>query len=393
VLRQPERTNRKRKAWICRGLAGVLLILFVASVTRFYHPGKGFTALIAFPAGHDYEVPALRGLPHYDYQEISYDGQFYAQLALEPLLRDPAIDRAMDMAPYRARRILFSWTAYALGLGRPAWILEAYALQNVACWLLLAALLTRWMPLTSGRGLVLWAACLFAHGTLWSVRFALLDVPSLVLITLAVIAVEKGRPLLSAAVLGISGLGRETNLLALASQPVPRDRRAWARLPLAAILAVFPLLVWADYLRSIYRSTLFAHTDQLMLGAGLYGGWRRVILHVDTAGIFSLPGLWLCLLVSLAVQAVYLVVRRQYAMPWWRVAVAYALLMLLLDRVLADPNTGAITRVLLPMTVGFNVLLASEPRCTRFWPWFAFGNLHVLGASSVMPLFFWLGGV
>ena len=55
----------------------------------------------------------------------------------------------MDLAPYRARRILFSWTAFLLGLGRPAWILEAYALQNVAGWLLLAALLTRWMPLTS----------------------------------------------------------------------------------------------------------------------------------------------------------------------------------------------------------------------------------------------------
>ena len=76
-------------------------------------------------------------------------------------------------------------------------------------------------------------------------------------------------------------------------------------------------------------------------------------------------------------------------MPWWRVAGAYALLMFLLDRVLADPNTGAITRVLLPMTVGFNVLLASEPRWTRFWPWFAVGNLHLLGATRVMPLIPW----
>jgi hypothetical protein len=329
-------------------------------------------------------------VPHYDYKDISYDGQFYAQLALEPLLRDPAIDRAMDKAPYRARRILFSWTAYALGLGRPAWILEAYALQNVACWLVLAVLLTRWMPLTTGRGLALWAACLFAHGTLWSVRFALLDVPSLMLITIAVAAVEKGRPLLSASILGISGLGRETNLLALASQPIPRDRRAWARLPLAVVLAVLPLLVWADYLRSIYRSTLFAHTDQLMLGTGLYAGWRKVIFRdVETGGLLSLAGLFLCLLVALAAQALYVLVRREYAMPWWRVAAAYALLMVLLDRSLADPNTGAITRVLLPMTVGFNVLLASESRSTRFWPWFAVGNLHLLGATTVMPLIPW----
>jgi len=253
--------------------------------------------------------------------------------------------------------------------------------------LILAALLTRWMPPTTGRGLALWSACLFSHGTLWSVRFALLDVPSLTLTTLAVAAVEKGRPLLSAAIIGIAGLGRETNLLALASQPIPRDRRTWARLPLVAFLAVLPMLIWLDYLRSIYRSTLLAHTDQLTLGTGLIKGWQDVIfIDVKNGGLFSLAGVWLCLLISLGAQAVYLLVRREYETPWWRVAIVYALLMVFLDRVLADPNTGAITRVLLPMTVGFNVLLASETRWTRFWPWFALGNLHLLGVATFKGL-------
>lgn len=372
------------------GTAGVLVILFLASVARFYHPGTGFTALIAFPAGHDTEVPAMREVPHYDYAWGSYDGQFYAQMALDPLLRDATIDRAMDLPPYRARRILFSWTAWALGLGRPAWIIEAYALQNVACWLFLAVFLTRWMPLTNGRGLALWIACLFAHGTLWSVRFALLDVPSLVLIALAVAAIEKGRPLLSAAILGISALGRETNLLASTAQPLPRDRRGWWRLLLSAIVIVLPLLLWADYLRSIYRSTIFAQTDQLTAGTGLYRSWRNVLFEdIKGSGLFSMQGLWLCLLISLAAQAVYLLVRRNYAAPWWRIGVAYAALMLVLDRTLADPLTGAITRVLLPMTVGFNIQLTSEARWTRFWPWFVVGNLHLLGAATVMPLLPW----
>ena len=377
----------RRTVWIYGSVASALVVLFLASVARSYHPGTGFTSLIGFPAGHDYEVPALRGVPHYDYPDISYDGQFYAQLALDPLLRNPATDRAMDMAPFRARRILFSWTAYALGLGRPAWILEAYALQNVACWLILAALLTRWMPPTTGRGLALWSACLFSHGMLWSVRFALLDVPSLTLTTIAVAAVEKGRRWLSAVIIGIAGLGRETSLLAMVAQPIPRDRRAWARLPLAGILAVLPLLIWTDYLRSIYRSTLMAHTDQLALGTGLIRGWQDVLfIDVKSGGLFSLAGLWLCVLISLAAQAIYLLVRREYTMPWWRVAVVYAVLMLFLDRAVADPNAGAITRVLLPMTVGFNVLLASETRWTRFWPWFAVGNLHLLGVATFKGL-------
>ena len=46
-------------------------------------------------------------------------GQFYVQLALDPLLRDPAIEQALDNFPYRSRRILFSWTAFLLDLGQP----------------------------------------------------------------------------------------------------------------------------------------------------------------------------------------------------------------------------------------------------------------------------------
>jgi hypothetical protein len=362
--------------------------VFLGSVARFYHPGTGFTALIGFPAGHDHEAPAMRDVPHFEYPAwASYDGQFYAQRALDPLCRDSRVDRAMDLAPFRARRILFSWTAYALGLGRPAWIIHVYAIQNVVCWLLLAWLLARWIPPGSARGLALWTACMFSHGALWSVRFALLDVPSLVLTACAVRAVERGRPLLSASIVGLAGLARETNLLVVAAQPFARDRRAWMRLVAAIAIAALPLLLWADYLRSIYRSTIFAGTDPFMApGVALIASWSQTLSAVRIRGVFSGDGLALALLSSLVVQAVYVLVRREYAAAWWRVAVPYVVLMLLLDRVLADPHTGAITRVMLPLTVGFNVLLFSEFRSSRFWPWFVTGNLHLLSTLTVMPL-------
>ena len=383
---QPQRTRTTTRGQIYGGLAIAVVILFLMSVARFYHPGTGFTALIGFPRGHESEAPAMRGVPHFDYPPwASYDGQFYAQRALDPLCRDPLTDRAMDLAPFRARRILFSWTAYVLGVGRPAWILEAYALQNVACWLLLAWLLARWIPPLTARGLALWTACLLSHGVLWSVRFALLDVPSLVLIVLAVRAVEAGRPLLSAAIVGIAGLGRETNLLAGAAQPFPRDRRGWMRLAFAIVLAALPLLLWEDYLRSIYRSTIFAGTDTLSApGTALAARWMQALGGLRTGGIFSAAWLPFALLSSLVMQAVYVLARREYASPWWRVAVAYVALMLVLDRVLADPHTGAITRVLLPLTVGFNILLAAEARPVRFWSWFTAGNLHLLSAYGVL---------
>jgi hypothetical protein len=357
-------------------------------VSRFYHPGTGFTALIGFPEGHDYEAPALRQVPHVDYPAwASYDGQFYAQRALDPFCRDPLVDRAMDLPPFRARRILFSWTAYLLGMGHPASIINVYAVQNVVCWLLLAVVLTRWMPPTTGRGLALWTACLFSHGVLWSVRFALLDAPSLLLTALAVWAVERGRTVLSAAIVGVSGLARETNLLVLASQPRPRDRRGWVRVVVAVFLAIAPLLLWEDYLRSIYRSTIFAGADQFMTpGTALAASWTAALAAARHEGFWSGDGLIFALLSSVVVQAAYVLVRREYESAWWRVALPYVGLLLVLDRVLVNPHTGAITRVLLPLTVGFNVLLASEPRGTRFWPWFAAGNLHLLSALTVMPL-------
>ena len=125
----------------------LVVAAFLAGVSRYYHPPFGLTAFIDFsPSNHAYEIPAVQSAPHFDNPgSTGYDGVYYAQLAVDPLLRDPAIDHALDDPPYRARRILFSWTAYALGLGRPAWILQVYAVQNVIVWLLFAWLLCRWM--------------------------------------------------------------------------------------------------------------------------------------------------------------------------------------------------------------------------------------------------------
>ncbi len=375
-------------ASVYRCIAIGLVILFLAAVGRSYHPRTGFTTLIAFPQAGPTDPPALQALPHYQSPLANYDGQFYALRALDPLLRDPTIDRGMDLAPFRARRILFSWTAYALGLGRPRWILEAYALQNVVCWLILAALVTRWLNPVSARGLALWYAVLFSHGLLWSVSLALLDGPSLVLVMCAVIAVEANHPLRSAAIVGMATLGRETNLLVALAQPIPKDARGWARLALAAILTVLPVLIWMDYLRSIYRSTTLAGTDSfVLLGTGLAASWGDALSMLTNrfpAGV--MPA---CIIVALAVQAIFIFVRRDYAAPWWRVACAYAVMLLFLDPVLANPQTGAITRVMLPLTVGFNILLATEVRPRRFWAWFVVGNLHLLPAYYVMPLAPW----
>ena len=86
---------------------------FLWVCSQFYLPGKGFTYLIMFgDRMHSRYLPALRAVNHYEEQNSpGYDAQYYAQLAMQPRLSDPALQSGVDNLEYRARRILFCWTA------------------------------------------------------------------------------------------------------------------------------------------------------------------------------------------------------------------------------------------------------------------------------------------
>ncbi len=238
---------RRRGLWIRLVLVAIFLVWFAG----FYRAGFGFSYVLMFSQPRaDTRVERLRDVPVYVHSGAGYDGQFYVQLAVDPLLRESSIDRALDSAPFRARRILFSWTAWALGLGRPAWIVQAYAVQNVLFWLVFAFWAWRRFPGDNARDLAVWAACVFAPGLFDSTRLALLDGPSLLLLALGIEALERGRFWIGSAVLGVAGLARETNLLAGVAL-APRHWRVTGMVRAAggACLAILPSLVWFDYLR------------------------------------------------------------------------------------------------------------------------------------------------
>jgi len=101
--------RRGARAWVAAYLG--VVAAFVATVATYYHPDFGFTRLIEFSlANHESEIAAVRDTPHYDDPaSVGYDGQFYAQLAVDPLLRDPTIDAARVSAPAQmnSRRVGF----------------------------------------------------------------------------------------------------------------------------------------------------------------------------------------------------------------------------------------------------------------------------------------------
>jgi hypothetical protein len=374
-------------ARVWQGAALLCCVLFLVSVAGYYQPDVGFTTLLGLAEdGHEWETPTLQAIPHHHFPpQHAYDGSQYVQLALHPLLRDPAIDRALDNPAYRARRILFSWTAWAAGLGRPAWVVQAYAVQNIVFWLVLAAVMTRWLRPVSARMFALWFAVMFSDGLLASVRLSLLDGPSMLLLALALAAADANRTWTSAAIVGVAGLGRETNLLGAVGLPMPGDRREWLRAVGALVVVALPLLIWQDYVWSIYRASSAAEglghiTPPLLAYARK---WQLTLDGVAQYGLWSYHGTTLVIVFALTIQAVYLAwTVRGWTDPWWRLAAAYAVLMLVVDYVVWEGTPGAITRVVLPLTFGFNVLLTRESR--TFWPWYVAGNLHLVGGIEML---------
>ncbi len=354
----------------------------------FYLPGQGFTYLIEFGSmEHSRYVPELKAVGHYEAPNSpGYDSQFYAQIAMHPHLGDKVLRDAVDSLPYRARRILFLLTAWAIGGGNPGRVMNAYAVQNIVCWFILAALLLRWFPPTEWGNWVRWGAVLFSFGLVFSIWGALLDGPSLVLTVVGMALIESERPWAGALVLGLSGLGKDTSVLCGVALRPPdlKDPRTWGPALARGLAVVLPLVVWIVVLR-------------LWLGRGDDIGDRNFarpfvgLAHKlqDALSSFlaerypypSVAKFDLLVLVGLVAQFCFFVFRIRWRDPWWRVGATYAVLMVFLGDAVWERYPCAAARVLLPMTLAFNILVPRK----GFWPLLLIvGNLGVLGSTELL---------
>ncbi|MES2697086.1 MAG: hypothetical protein V4773_26715 [Verrucomicrobiota bacterium] len=361
-------------------IAGILLFLWC--VSQFYQRDTGFSSLISIgDMLTATKVTALKQSPHYVYESSpGYDGAYYVQLALYPTLDNPELTKAIDNLPYRAKRILFCWAAYVLGLGQPAWVVQAHALLNVLCWLALAFVLLRWFPLTSWENVLRWAAVMFSHGVIMSVRHSLVDGPSLLLVALALRWLEDGKQIAGATTLALAGLGKETSLLASAGIDFAWNKPStWGRPVLTVIAIAVPLALWMGFIK-----WKFGPAEDPGMGnftAPLLGFVEKAnTAWEDLQGdpTWTLNWAVAATVVALAVQWLFLALRWRPDDRWWRVGAAFALMMVFLSTPVWEGYPGASTRVLLPMTLAFNVLV---PRGLKWLPVLLLGNMTV--AASI----------
>lgn len=365
---------------------GTVVAFFAWNATLFYLPGQGFTYLIQFgEKEHARYLPELRAVNHFEMAKSGgYDAQYYAQIAMQPHLSDPLLGKAIGgQLPYRARRILFCWTAWLLAGGHPILALNIYAFQNIACWFLLAGLLLRWFPPVNWGNCARWAGVLFSFGLIFSVKYSLVDGPSLLLIACGLALVESRRPWLGALVLGISGLGKETNILSAAGINLPerRNPQTWAAWLARMALVLLPLAAWMLCLRLWLGSG--GGVGARNFGApfaGLTNKLQDSISLLCAEGYPSVAKFDLLVLAGLLAQFFFFAFRRRWEDPWWRVGASYAVLMVFLGDSVWELYPSAAARVLLPMTLAFNILV---PRRGAWLMLLVVGNLGIFASADI----------
>jgi len=361
-------------------------LLFALLLLPYWSSSTGLTSLISIGDKAGPVVPALAKAPHHVFKDSwGYDGMQYAQLALHPDLKEPALSESVDNLPYRARRMLLPWVAHLAGLGVPVWILQAYASLNIVCWVLLAFLLLKWFPLTNWDNWLRWAGILLSHGACMSVQMSLTDLPGVTLLVLALFLRERGSVGGPVVTLAAATLCKETSLLAggLLWKGSGTTKSKLLRSAGLGLLALLPFLLWVCHLRwgLGLRETQASQNFGWPL-VGLVERWGRLVVDVLTPGPFLALKIGAVLsLVTLTVQIGFLLLRWRPVDLWWRLGAPFALLGLFVAGPVWEGYPGAATRVLLPMSLAFNALV---PRSRRWLPLLLLGNLTVF--SSVLQL-------
>lgn len=346
----------------------------------------GLTELIRFGEQFDpQKVPALEDVAYFVHPGSGYDGQFHAQMALHPLLQDPAVAPAVDNPGYRFRRILPSWMAFVLGGGQPWWILQAFALLNVFAWLLLAWLLTRWVRPTEAEGLVRWLGCLLGVGAIASVTHATADLLGCVVVLWAVARVEQGRNLSAAGGLAAAILCKESFAIAglMRLDGFWGGVSAWRGRIGFGLLAVAPLVTWLGYLTYLgYPPSGGSSGNFTAPGAGFVFEFGEALALLSEGRLHNALAV-----VALTVQIASLLWFRRPEQPLWRVGIAFILLATVLGPAVWEADPGAAYRVLIPLTVAFNLCLPSGHRAT--WPLLLLGNSSALIGLRYLLRFWW----
>ena len=337
----------------------ILLLCLMAAipvgyVLKSYSPETGFTRLLCFGSNSvGQALPQVKACGLAVTSEYGYDGQFYCQVATDPLLLNrQALQDALDCPEYRATRIFLPWLAYVGGMGRPCTIIQVFALLNLGFWLLLLCGMVWFLkPRTIQDFLCIFAAVM-TSGALFSLHRALVDLPAA---TLAFYTASlSGTSAVAAAILML--LTKETYFLALPSVCWPTHKKV-GEIAARLVMVLIPLAVWYLYAHLRLGFTNMDVPNTSWPGVGLADYLVRAWRHWYPKRMFS-PRLTAELLapICLIVQACYLLLRRDVQSPYWRMGIGFVFSYLLLSPDVFVEQIS-FTRDVIPLAVAFNIAI------------------------------------
>lgn len=361
-------------------ILGIFLFILGLMFSR-YIEGKGLTALIQFDTIHaENKLPILDSIPHHVRDPSGYDGQFYAQIAIDPTLKDPSLEKALDWPNYRARRIFVPLVGYCLGLGNPTYIIYIFPFINLLFWIILACLAFNYAKreACNFQGILCVIAICLSTGCVESIRLSLTDLPFATLAIAGVFALHHQRTILSYVCFALSCLTRFTGIIGVAATYFPENMsiRSLTAYALKGALIFSPFALWFVYLNS-----QFPGTSQGIHGNLTYpfiSSYERLLrsfsvlqTRLSPQEIFTIFAI-----IGLHVQFIFYLVHRKFKNAIWRLGFVYSILMLCLGPSVWAVHM-AVCRVILPMTLCFNFLLMTQ-KTNRFCLWFLLGNFYSL---------------
>ncbi|HVW21139.1 MAG TPA: hypothetical protein VHC86_07965 [Opitutaceae bacterium] len=371
--------------WLFGAAAALALGFLLLTYYRVWSPQYGITRLIQIGTVFDQRGLAVyRATPKYmdpyPPDRWGFDGQYYAELSLDPLLRDPQIKVALDDPPYRARRILLPWIAHVLGMGHPWATINIYAALNLLFWLPYVAILYFLFRGKGWRGWAGFCALLLTCGIIECMKGSLTDFPAFVLMT-AGLALGGWA---GACCLGLAGLTREVSIIATAGlyryRP-PWGRAFWRNVGLS-LVAGGPMALWWAYIWWKLRMHTHGDTDNIDLPfRGMAQKFVEVVGMARRGEIHWLQAYKneyvhaILTMIAVVTQSAYLLTHREWTNRFWRVGAIFIPFFFVISHQQWESHF-TITRQALPITLAFNLILALRP--TRRWLlWFVLGNCFV----------------
>lgn len=234
-----------------RSGAVALLSVFLAFCWQWAEVRIAFhgnwTAL--FCAGGQFQRPPELQDREYVFAGVAgYDGQFYQEIAHDPLLVRH-FDRFIDVPRLRYRRILIPGLAWLLAAGQPARIDWAYF---AVCWFFVAlgTLSLARLAREEGRAALWGLLFLVTPATLSGLERMTVDIGLTALAPAAIFAARKQRWLLLWIVCAAAMLAKETGVLVIVAVSVWLARQQRYRLTAAISSSVLPAAAWYAYVQT-----------------------------------------------------------------------------------------------------------------------------------------------